>query len=124
MVICIESPALTATDSKRTRKVPAFTCNRDTRWPQHLSNTLHQRQAEATCEFCNKRKESMRWPVTGAPAHRFSKCSVRSPRAPREKPRGFASYLFTYLNTDLGTSIGKQQCVFLFLFLEIYCGAP
>jgi len=28
--------------------------------------------------------------------HRFSKCSVRSPRAPREKPRGSASYSFTY----------------------------
>ena len=29
--------------------------------------------------------------------HRFSKCSVRSPRAPREKPRGSASYSFTYV---------------------------
>jgi len=28
--------------------------------------------------------------------HRFSKCSVRSTRAPREKPRGSASYSFTY----------------------------
>ena len=28
--------------------------------------------------------------------HRFSKYSVRSPRAPREQPRGSASYLFTY----------------------------
>jgi len=28
--------------------------------------------------------------------HRFSKCSVQSPRAPREKPRGSASYSFTY----------------------------
>jgi len=28
--------------------------------------------------------------------HRFSKCSVRSPRAPREKRRSSASYLFTY----------------------------
>ena len=28
--------------------------------------------------------------------HRFSKCSVRSPRALREKPRGSASYSFTY----------------------------
>jgi len=28
--------------------------------------------------------------------HRFSKCSVRSPRAPREKPRGSASCSFTY----------------------------
>ena len=27
--------------------------------------------------------------------HRFSKCSVRSPRAPREKPRGSASYSFS-----------------------------
>jgi len=32
----------------------------------------------------------------GTPAleHRFSKCSVRSTRAPREKPRGSASYSF------------------------------
>jgi len=29
--------------------------------------------------------------------HRFSKCSVRSPRAPREKPRGSASCSFTYV---------------------------
>ena len=28
--------------------------------------------------------------------HMFSKCSIRSPRAPREKPRGSASYSFTY----------------------------
>jgi len=28
--------------------------------------------------------------------HRFSKCSVRSPRAPRETPWGSASYSFTY----------------------------
>ena len=28
--------------------------------------------------------------------HRFSKCSVPSPRAPREQPRGSASYLLTY----------------------------
>jgi len=28
--------------------------------------------------------------------HRFSKCSVRSPRAPRKKSRGSASYSFTY----------------------------
>jgi len=29
--------------------------------------------------------------------HRFSKCSVRSPRAPREKPRGSASCSLTYV---------------------------
>jgi len=33
--------------------------------------------------------------------HRFSKCSVRSPRALWEKPRGSASYSFTYKNTEL-----------------------
>jgi len=32
----------------------------------------------------------------GAPNNRFSKCSVRSHRAPREKPRGSESYSFTY----------------------------
>jgi len=30
-------------------------------------------------------------------SHRFSKCSVRSPRAPREKPRGSASCSFTHV---------------------------
>jgi len=29
--------------------------------------------------------------------HRFSKCSVQSPRAPREKPRGSASCSLTYV---------------------------
>jgi len=29
--------------------------------------------------------------------HKFSKCSVRSPRAPREKPPGSASYLFFFV---------------------------
>ena len=33
----------------------------------------------------------------GSLGHRFSKCSVRSPRAPREKPRGSASYSVTYV---------------------------
>jgi len=35
--------------------------------------------------------------------NRFSKCSVRSPRAPQEKPQDSASYFAIYS----GTSIGK-----------------
>jgi len=45
--------------------------------------------------------------ATSSLHHMFSKCSVRSPRAPQEKPRGSASCSFTYV-----------------FFLEIYCGAP
>jgi len=39
---------------------------------------------KATVDVCNRLD------------HRFSKCSVRSPRAPREKPRGSESYSFSF----------------------------
>ena len=49
--------------------------------------------------------------------HRFSKCSVRSPRAPREKPRGSTSYSFTYQNTDLDNfAIAKEAITPLIKF--------
>jgi len=38
----------------------------------------------------------MNYPHACGLVHRFSNCSVRSPRAPREKPRGSASCSFTY----------------------------
>ena len=49
-------------------------------------------------EVCYATPRGVATPSLGSPGlwHRFSKCSVRSPRAPREQPRGSASYLFTY----------------------------
>jgi len=54
--------------------------------------------------------------------HRFSKCSVWIPRAPREKPRGSASYSFTYSNTDLANFATVQRSNNG--INKIYCGAP
>ena len=56
------------------------------RWPHAqdgrccLASLRSSRQANPFCH-----------PTTTRLNHRFSKCSVRSPRAPREKPRGSAS---------------------------------
>ena len=55
----------------------------------------------ATVSSSNSTELSISWPSKmkirqhGPLPHRFSKCPVRSPRAPREKPRGSASYSFT-----------------------------
>ena len=40
----------------------------------------------------------------------IEKCSVRSPRAPQEQPRGSASYSFTYkIQTWLILQLSKKQ---------------